>query len=107
MAIGQAHDLEKISHCLVAFDFALGQGFHAVHEAVPLGNRNTQLLFDQLDVKAGAVRHFDRTAGTVQRDGQCVVAHDAHRGRCGCGGQGPIAGCCQQDVALDQVVAFE
>ena len=90
-----------------AVDLALGQGLHAVHEAVPLGHCNTELLFDGLRIAAGAVRHLDGAAGAVKGNAQGVVADhtDSRWGRrCG---QGAIAGGGQQDVAFDQIVALE
>ena len=55
VAIGLAHDLQKVVHGLVAFDFALCQGLHAVHERIPLGNGNAKLPLNQLGVVGVAV----------------------------------------------------
>jgi hypothetical protein len=47
MGVRLAQHLEEVVHRLVALDLALRQRLHAVHEAVPLRDRDTQLLLDR------------------------------------------------------------
>lgn len=53
---------------------AFGQHAHAVHEVVPLRDRDAELFLHHLGIEAGAVRHLNRPSSAFQGDGQGVVA---------------------------------
>ena len=100
------HRLEVGPRLLLA-NLALGQGLQAIHEVVPLGHGDTQLLLDQLRPKLSAVRHLHSLRHAVHGDGQSVVADHPHRGRHSDGGQRAIAGRRQQQVIVDLVLPLQ
>ena len=107
MGIRLAQHLEEVVHGLMALDLALRERLHAVHEAVPLGHRNAQLLLHRLGIEGRAVGHLDRACRTAEGNGERVVADHPDRGGRGGGGQTAVAGGGQQQVAVDHIVALE
>lgn len=107
LVVRLADDTQEIIHRFMALDLALREGLHAVNEGIPTGDRDAQLLFDGLGIEAGAVGDLDGAAGTVQGNGQGVLADDSDGGGCGGGGQGAITAGGQQEVAFHRVIALE
>ena len=89
-----ADHLEEVVHGFMGFDFTLGQGLHAVYEAIPLAYGNTQLAFDGLGIEAGGVRYLDSPrscTGSLQCNRQGIVADHTDRCRYGHSGQTSVA----------------
>ncbi|MNL07749.1 hypothetical protein D3C87_1284370 [compost metagenome] len=99
--------MQEVVQRLLPLDLAFGQLLHAVHEVVPLGDGNPQLLLDGVGIEAGVMRHPDGMAGAVQRDGQGVVADHPDGGRGDGSGEGAVARGGEQQVAIDDVRALE
>ena len=104
---GVTQHLHKKAKGFFGLNFAFGEGAHPEHEFVPLRDGNAQLFFDSSWIKACAVRHLDGVGGAVQGDTQGVVADHANGGR-GCGGRKcAVAGGCQQQIAVDLIIALQ
>ncbi|MNV83091.1 hypothetical protein D3C71_1768710 [compost metagenome] len=72
-----------------------------------MAHGNTQLAFDGLGIEAGGMGDLHGIGRSLQGNRQGVVADYPHGGGHGDRGQGAVTGGCQEQIAMDDVIAFQ